>query len=349
MVVWLQLLAGLGLLIVGAQLLVQGAASLALRLRVSPLVVGLTVVAFGTSSPELAVSVRSALAGQADLALGNVVGSNIFNVLLILGVSSLITPLAVHRQLVRFDVPLMMGASVLLLLFALDGRLTRGEGVLLLGCGLAYTGYLYWQGRNEGTQAGADELAQTTRSIGVAIGLVVVGLALLVFGARWLVDSASVIARGFGVSELVIGLTVVAAGTSLPEVATSVVASLRGERDIAVGNVVGSNLFNILWVLGAAGSVSVGGLEVSPAVLRFDLPVAVAVAFACLPIFFSGYRIERWEGGLFLAFYLGYLVVVLRGAPPDFPHWALLGFVAPLTALTVAVLWWQRRRIEPTG
>ena len=341
---------GIALLIGGAELLVRGASRLARGFGISPLVVGLTVVAYGTSSPELAVSVRSALAGQGDIAVGNVVGSNIFNVLFILGLSATVTPLVVPQQIVRLDVPIMIGATVLLLGFALDGRLSTAECALLLAGAIAYTAFLVRTSRGESAEI-ADEYAAefsgaTAGRAGILVQLafVVAGLALLVLGARWLVDAAITMARAVGVSELVIGLTIVAAGTSMPEVATSVLAALKGERDIAVGNAVGSSIFNVLAVLGLAGTVG-GGIDVAPAVLSFDLPVALAVAVACLPITFSGHRIARWEGVLFLAYYAAYTTyVILAAAAHDaLPAFSavMAWFVLPLTVVTVLVVAWR--------
>lgn len=350
----LMFLLGLVLLVVGAEALVRGASRLALSVGISPLVVGLTVVAFGTSSPEMAVSVQSALAGSADLALGNVVGSNIFNVLFILGVSALIVPLLVARQLVRQEVPVMIGVSLLLLALALDGRIGRGDGALLTGLLLAYTVFLVQQSRqNRNGDAGLldDTLAPPAaweRHPAAQLLLIAAGLGALVLGATWLVDAAVSFAKYLGVSELVIGLTIVAAGTSLPEVATSIIAALRGQRDIAVGNVVGSNVFNILGVLGLSSMVSPAGIEVAPSVLAFDLPVMLAVALACLPIFFTGGLIARWEGALFFGLYGAYMAYVLLAAQQ---HDALqpyssvmLTAVLPLLALTLALLAWREWR-----
>ncbi len=340
---------GLAALILGAELLVRGAARLALTFGISPLVVGLTVVAFGTSSPELAISVQSAWSGQVDIALGNVVGSNIFNVLFILGLSALITPLVVHQQLVRREVPLMIGVSLLLWALAADGGIERWEGLLMALGLVAYIVYAIRLSRRETAQIEAEyaeampvDASRWDRHWSVQTLLILGGLALLVVGSNWLVESAVAIARAMGVSELVIGLTLIAAGTSLPEVATSVMAALRGERDIAVGNVVGSNLFNILGVLGVSACVAPASLTVSPALLAFDLPVMVAVAVACLPIFFTGNLIARWEGGLFFAYYLAYSAYLILASTR---HAALqtysdvMGlFVLPLTAVTLAIL-----------
>lgn len=345
---------GLVLLIVGAEALVRGASALALSFGISPLVVGLTVVAFGTSSPELAVSVQSTWAGRVDLALGNVVGSNVFNVLFILGVSAVIVPLLVARQLVRQEVPVMVGVSLLLLMLAADGGLGRPDGLLLLGLLLAYTVFLVRQSRRQGradVQPGGAAPPPRARSVPVQLLLIAGGLGLLVLGATWLVDAAVAFAQRLGVSELVIGLTIVSAGTSLPEGATSIVAAVRGQRDIAVGNVVGSNIFNILGVLGVSAIVAPAGLAVAPSMLAFDLPVMIAVALACLPIFFTGYMIARWEGVLFLGLYTAYTAYLLLAAQA---HDALQPFsavmamgVLPIVALTLAVVaWreWQARR-----
>jgi cation:H+ antiporter len=272
------------LLVVGGEALVRGAARLALAVGLSPLVVGLTVVAFGTSSPELAVSIQAGLAGSSDLALGNVVGSNIFNVLLILGASALIAPLLVASQLVRQEVPVMIGVSLLLFALCADGTVSFVDGTVLVGLLIVYTVVLVVQSRRQAAANGDLGVGSSSgwdRHWSVQILLIAGGLALLVLGARWLVDSAVGFARSLGVSELVIGITIVAAGTSLPEVATSIIAALRGQRDIAVGNVVGSNTFNILGVLGVTAVAAPAGLAVAPAVPAFDLPVMVAVAIAC--------------------------------------------------------------------
>ena len=336
---------GIVLLIGGAELLERGASRLAGAFGISPLVVGLTVVALGTSSPELAVSVQAALGGNPEISIGNVVGSNIFNVLFILGISALIVPLVVSEQLVRLDVPLMIAVSIALLVMALDGTVGRVDGILLLVGIVAYTGFLVRQSRRETAAAraeGEDEVdAGGTGWLRNGL-LVLVGLALLLVGSRWLVEGATILATAFGVSQLVIGLTVVAAGTSLPEVATSVLAGLRGERDIAVGNVVGSNLFNILVILGVSAVVAPHGIAVAPAALAFDIPVMIAVAAACLPIFFTGHLISRWEGGVFLAYYLAYTAYLVLAATRHDALPALsatmLYFVIPLTVLTLAVL-----------
>jgi cation:H+ antiporter len=339
--------AGLLTLIAGAELLVRGASRLALSFGISPLVVGLTIVALGTSAPEVAVSVGAALDGRTDIAIGNVVGSNIINVLFILGLSALITPLVVHSQIVRQEVPIMIGASLLLLVFALDGRIGFWESGFLLALLLAYTVFLVRQSRRESLatrQDSAPDAAGSSRWDAhwvVQLFLIAAGLALLVLGSQWLVAAATAFARAMGVSDLVIGLTIVAAGTSLPEAATSVMAALRKERDIAIGNVVGSNIFNLLGCVGLTGLTAADGLPISAGLLNFDLWVLLAVAFACLPVFLSGHEIARWEGGVFLAYFVAYTTYVVLSAQqhavlPAFGT-AMLSFVLPLTVVTLVV------------
>jgi len=343
---------GLVALVLGAELLVRGASKLALSMGISPLVVGLTVVAFGTSAPELAVSVQSAWSGQVDIALGNVVGSNMFNVLFILGLSALIVPLVVHQQIIRQEVPVMIAASLLLWAMAVDGGIGRWEGFLLAGLVVTYTLFIIRQSRREtaAIRAEYDEAFEETLTgwdahWSVQALLLLSGLMLLVLGSRRLVEAAVTFAQFLGVSELIIGLTIVAVGTSLPEVATSIMAALRGERDIAVGNVVGSNIFNILSVLGFSASVAPGDLTVTPSMISFDLPIMVAVAVACLPVFFNGACISRGEGALFLALYLAYtLYLFLLAAHHDALNgysMVMGGFVLPLVAVVIVVPAWR--------
>ena len=342
--------AGLVALVAGAELLVRGASKLALSFGISPLVVGLTIVAFGTSAPEMAVSVGAVLGGRTDIAIGNVVGSNIFNVLFILGLSALITPLVVNVQLIRQEVPIMIGTSLLLLVLALDGRIGMVEGAFLFALLLAYTLFLVLQSRAE-TQAARDEYADEfkpaepggwTSRLPVQLLLIVVGLGLLVLGSEWLVTSAVAFAKTLGVSDLIIGLTIVAAGTSMPEVAASTMAALKGERDIAVGNVVGSSTFNILGCVGLSGLVSGSvGLPISPSVLNFDIWVMLATALACLPVFMTGREIARWEGGVFLLYYAAYVAYLIlaaqqHGALGSFSG-VMLSFVIPITVVTLVV------------
>ncbi len=336
----LMFIAGLVFMIAGAESLVRGASRLAGAVGVSPLVIGLTVVAFGTSAPELAVSVKSALADQASIAVGNVVGSNIFNVLFILGISALIVPLVVSEQLIRLDVPLMIGLSVLVFILSLDGVFTRVEGVLMLSSLTAYLSFLIYYTRHKNNSVDTEPTDSVPAPHWAkSVILVLVGLVLLVAGARWFVDSAVVFAHILGVSEMVIGLTIVAAGTSMPEVVTSVVAALKGERDIAVGNVIGSNIFNLMGVLGVASVLTPGGIEISSSIITFDIPVMVAVAFACLPIFFSRGGISRKEGALLLGYYVAYtlylvMVATQHDALTEFSA-VMLYFALPLTAITL--------------
>jgi cation:H+ antiporter len=356
-------LLGLALLIFGAEWLVRGASRLAAKIGISPLVVGLTVVAFGTSSPEMAVSVQSSFAGQADIAVGNVIGSNIFNVLFILGVSAAITPLIVQQQLIRLDVPIMIGVSFLVYFMALDGIIGRLEGALLFLGIIAYTVFLIVQSRKENNKAVEQEYDQEyadkdKKDTGwkpwvINLGLVISGLGMLVYGSNLLVDSAIAMARWLGLSELIIGLTIVAAGTSMPEVATSIAAAIKGERDIAVGNVVGSNIFNLLAVLGLTALVAPSGVPVSTAAEGFDLPVMLAVAVATLPIFFTGRQIARWEGWVFLAYYVAYTAYLILSAAqhdalPLFNS-VMLWFVAPLTLLTIAIAVFRELRRPKTA
>lgn len=343
---WLTFPLGLVLLIIGAEWLVRGAAKLATSFGIAPLVIGLTVVAFGTSAPELAVSVQAGLSGNGEIALGNVVGSNIANILLILGISALIVPLSVHSQLVKLDVPIMIGVCAALWIICLDGRITRIDGGLLCIGLLAYIALLVWLSRRGKAPAseleevvGEEDPAQlrTGRARLINGLLILFGLALLVLGANWLVDGATTVARALNVSDLVIGLTVVAVGTSLPEIATSILASIRGQRDIAVGNVVGSNIFNVLCVIGISAFVTPDDFPVPAAALQFDLPVMFAVAVVTFPIFFTGGRINRLEGGLLLAYFIAYTAYLLldaagHDAARPFST-AMLLFALPLTAL----------------
>lgn len=340
---WILIGLGLAILVGGAELLVRGASALASRLGVSPLVVGLTVVAFGTSSPELAVSLSAVAREQPDLVLGNAVGSNTFNVLFILGLSALVRPLVVSQKLIRVDVPIMIAVSIVLWVMLLDGVLGRVDGVILLVGIAAFTILAIRMSRRE-SAAVIEEYANavpspTRHSITKSLILIGVGMAGCVLGARWLVSGAVAVATDMGVSELVIGLTIVAAGTSLPEVATSLVAVIRGQRDIAVGNVIGSNIFNILGILGLAGVVSPRGIAVESSLMAFDLPVMIAVAVACLPIAFTGFRINRWEGGMLFGTYVAYIAfIVLTSNQHETAGWlstAMRYFVIPISGFGI--------------
>jgi cation:H+ antiporter len=397
LIILTMLVGGLILLVVGGELLVRGASRVAAAFGISSLVIGLTVVAFGTSAPELVVSIQAGLAGNPDIALGNVVGSNIFNVLFILGICALILPLTVSRQLVRREVPIMIGASFLLLLLVLDDGIGMFDGLLLFVGVVSYTAWSVIQSRKETAAAKPSDEPITIDTIagkspfwfggavttlGVAwlgwwlgwlnlpvvgllsagtltfiggslfgkggtttagdlahnAGFILAGLGGLVLGAEYLIDGATTIARSLGVSDLIIGLTIIAAGTSLPEVATSVIATIRKERDIAIGNVVGSNIFNILSILGISAIVTPGGLSVNPEIVNFDLPVMIAVSVACLPIFFTGFTIARWEGLIFLGSYVAYTSILILTAtdnPALMTVTNAMLLVLPLIAVTL--------------
>jgi len=335
-------IAGLLLLIGGAELLVRGASALAGRLGMTPLVIGLTVVAFGTSAPELAISLQSGIAGEDALLLGNVIGSNIFNVLFILGISAMLAPLIVSKNLIKLDVPLMIGASILLYFFAWDGTISRIEGGILFVLLLTYIGFLIYDARKQHNAQSKDESTQSAESKSRYwvwdAAFVIAGFVLLVIGARWLVDGAVNFAEYLGVSSLIIGLTIVAAGTSLPEVATSILASIKGERDLAVGNIVGSNLFNIMCIIGLTAIILPGGIVVQPGVVGFDIPVMIAASIVCLPIFITDSLISRWEGIFFLGYYIAFTVYLILTATEHhlLPYFntAMGWFVLPMTLMT---------------
>ncbi|MQS07566.1 calcium/sodium antiporter [Streptomyces alkaliphilus] len=387
-----RIIIGLVLLTVGGEVLVRGASSLAARVGISSLVVGLTVVSTATSTPELAVTVGAVMRDEPGLAVGNVVGSNIANVLLILGISALVLPLLVKQRLVRLDLPIMVLLSVMLLVMSLDGGIGLVDGIILLTVLIGYTVMTVLVSRREavaeraadrpggdgtagpGTGAGTREGDTGTAGVGPeataaseemprvsvpkSLLFVVIGVALLVAGATVLVEGAVNTATAFGVSSLVVGLTVVAIGTSLPELAVSVIAVRRGERDLAVGNVVGSNIANIGLVLGLPAILSADGLPVPDAAVALDIPLMLAAAVALLPIAFTGFVVARWEGGLFLALYAAYTAFVVLAATQ---HDALEGFttvmawfVLPLVAVTlIAVtaheIGLHRGRREKTG
>ena len=339
------IVAGLVLLIAGGEALVRGASTLAARAGISPLVIGLVVVSAATSAPELAVTIDAVLSGEPDLALGNVVGSNIVNILLILGISALVMPLVIKRQLVRFDIPVMVGLSILLVVVSLDGRISVLDGVLLLAGVIGHAVMSIIVSRREVTDSVASPETMPLNSkpvpLWLAALLLVAGIGLLVLGAQLLVDGAVSIATGLGVSSLVVGLTVVAIGTSLPELATSIIAVRRGERDMAVGNIVGSNIFNIGMVLGLPAIIFGEGIPVPAAAIALDMPLMLATAIALLPIAFTGFVIARWEGGLFVALYVTYTAYLVLASTQ---HAALEGFtdvmlwfVLPLIGLTLVV------------
>ncbi len=317
---WFALLIGLVVLYFGAQALVRGGAGLALRLGLTPLVIGLTVMAFGTSSPEMVVSVQAGMTGKGAISIGNVVGSNICNIALIIGLCALVTPLNATAQVIRREVPIMIGVSVVALLMLLDGHLARWEGAVLLVGLVAYTVLTVRQAQAETAAAAlanqeyADELGPKPAALGASLGLVAVGLAALIGGSHFFVQGAVRLAEAWGMSQIAIGLTIVSVGTSLPELATSLVAAVRKEGDVAIGNIVGSNIFNLLGILGLAALVR----PIDATGLAWgDLGVMLAVAIAMLPIAKSGGQVKRWEGAALLAVYVGYTAWLLHrsGSP----------------------------------
>ncbi len=345
------LVGGLIVLIAGAEILVSSAARLATSLGISSLIVGLTVVAFGTSSPELAVSVVSAYKGQAAIAIGNVVGSNIANIAAILGLVSVLSPFTVPRQIVRIEMPIMIGASALLWLMSLNGVVHRWEGLVLV---LGLFGYIAFQVfmSRRGEPLPAIELPSAPlplprRSrIGdhplTCLCLGAVGLLMLTYGSRWFVQGAVDFSLLLGVDERVVGLTVVAVGTSLPELATSIVAAIRKERDIAVGNVVGSNIFNIMAVLGCTALLApTPGLTVASELLRIDIPFMFFLALASALVCYTESKVSRWEGAIFLLYYSAYIGYLALSAVTSRVlqqyEFVLLFVVAPLTAVAFGI------------
>ena len=307
MISWFYLIAGLGLLYLGAQILVKGGAALALRLGLNALVVGLTVIAYGTSSPEMVVSVSASLQDNGAIAIGNVVGSNICNIALILGVCALVSPLSASAQIIRREIPIMIGVSVVLAAMLWDEQLSRLEGGGLFAGIVVYTVLTVRDARAEtkgkAEQEYGEDFPAGSMGLGKSVLLVVAGLGVLVVASQLFVGGAVVLAKSWGVTEAVIGLTVVAVGTSLPEFATSLVAAVRGHGDVAIGNVVGSNIFNVLGILGIAALINpidTSGLS------RVDLATMVVAALAMLPAARSGGVISRLEGAVLLFAYFGY-------------------------------------------
>ncbi|WP_351015335.1 calcium/sodium antiporter [Shewanella sp. AC91-MNA-CIBAN-0169] len=300
MFIALSIIGGFIILTIGAEALVRGASAVALRLGIAPLIIGLTIVAFGTSAPELAVSVKSALAGNPGIALGNVVGSNIVNIGLILAITALIRPITVQSQMVKRDIPIMIAASVLMWFLLLDGEVSFIDGAILFSALVGYLVFSYVSAKNNPEDLDVDASPQHP---GLSIALIIVGIAMLVGGGILFVDGAVDLAKQFGISEVIIGLTIVAIGTSMPELVTSVMAALKGQSDIAIGNVVGSNIFNVLGILGATAlihPVSAAGFN------EIDFIAMLIFAFMVLPFAWSGLSIGRREGSVLLAGYLGY-------------------------------------------
>jgi len=311
----LYIIGSLIVLYFGANSLVKGAASLAERMGVSALVVGLTVVAFGTSTPELIVSVQAAKDGFGGISIGNIVGSNIANIGLILGISSLIFPLKAHLQLIRFDTPFMIIAAILFFVFFLDNRIGRIEGTVFTISIVGYTIFNIIKSKKEHQkkvlQEFEDSIPKVTRHWALDALFIILGLAALIIGSEFLVKNSVSLARLIGMSEAVIGLTIVAVGTSTPELATSIVAALKRQPDIAIGNIVGSNIFNILGILGVASLVRPIS---APDINMTDMFVMIGMSLMLLPFIKTGFTLRRWEGALLLAVYIGYVIYLLLGA-----------------------------------
>lgn len=299
-----ELISGLLLLIVGAEILVRAAVRLAASLKVRPLIIGLSIVAFGSSAPQMTVSLQATVAGNTDIAVGSVIGSSIFNILVTLGLSALVIPLRVSRQLVRLDIPVMILAGLLVFALAANEALTPFDGLLLLAALAGYLGLLHYQTRHSRRPRTRDTVAQAPWLSSVL--LMLGGFLVLVLAGHLLLGAAVDVAGDLGLSERIIGLTLIGVGTSLPCLATSLIAALRGEREIAVGNVIGSNLFNLLGVLGFTALIAPSPLSVSPNALDFDLPVMLGAITLCLPVFYTGYRVTRAEGLVLLGLYLAY-------------------------------------------
>lgn len=304
-------LAGLIALYFGADWLVKGASRLAISLNIQPVVVGLTVVAFGTSMPEFVVSFIGALKGLPDIALGNIVGSNIANIGLILGLSAIIFPLSVHMKLVSFETPFMILASALLFVVSIDGAISRVDSILFAAIFTAYIVYTIRASKKEAAEVKKEyrEFLQKRDSIAKDIVFIIAGLAVLIAGAEMLVRSAVSLARAIGISELIIGMTIVAVGTSLPELATSTVAAFKKEPDISIGNIVGSNIFNILFILGITGTIRPVG--VNPEALKLHMPVMIFIALALFIFMKTGGTISRRKGAALLLMYAGYIISIM--------------------------------------
>lgn len=313
---------GLALLVYAAELIVRHGVALALALGVKPIVIGLTFVAVGTSAPELAVGTIAALGGNGALAVGNIAGTNVVNLLLILGLSALLRPLPLHRRTVRTDLPVLVAATAAMTLLAWDGKLSRLDGGLLLGAAAGYTLLIIRHSRGEARAVKA-EYTEMYGGDGARVGraetagwqlnavYLAAGIALSILGGHWLVAGAVELARAWGLSEAVIGLTIVAIGTSAPELVTSIVGTLRNERDVVVGNLLGSCVYNILFILGLTCTLPANGIAVAREFLAFDIPFTAAVALLCVPVFVTGRKVSSMEGGLFLVLYGAYLCYLL--------------------------------------
>jgi len=306
----LNVIIGFVLLILGGESLVRGASAIALRFGIPSIVVGLTIVALGTSAPELAVSLKASLSGSPDIAIANIVGSNIFNILFILALCSFVAPLKISSSVIRREVPFLVLISLCFLALLWDQKLSSAEGTFLVLVSVLYTYFLVNGALKEKSlkkDDNTDLISNKTSSIWVASGLLSIGLVAVVFGAKYLVLGASEMARSFGVTEAVIGLTIVSWGTSLPEVIASLMATIRGERDLAVGNVIGSCIYNILVIGGLSGAVSSTPLVVSESIQKFDIPTMLAASILCLPFFITDKTLSRKEGFVFFLIFIGYM------------------------------------------
>ena len=348
---------GLASLILGADFFLKAVDRIGLKWGVSPMVMGLTVVAFATGAPELAISLKAAMNDSADLVLGNIIGSNIANILLILGITGFITPLQIKLRIVRIDVPIVIAMSIVLYLLALDGVLSLTDGIVLLLGLLTYSVFTFLQIRKNKVDISdlydhdeEVELATGTLFYVKNLGLLLAGLALIALGANWMVSSAVTIAKLLGMSELVVGLTIVSIGTSLPEVATSMTAARKGNADIAVANVLGSNIYNIMLTLGLTIVVTPGVLEVSRNALMLDMPFMIAVAVGCIPIFLTGFDLDRKDASLFLFYYAGYLIyLILEATGSEYLGWIEKGFFFGILPFTFFYIFSRLIREVLTG
>jgi cation:H+ antiporter len=306
---------GLVALALGAEIVVRGSSRVARRLGVSPMIIGLTIVSATTSVPELAVGIDAALIGAPDLTVANIAGTNAVNLLLILGLSALLRPIPLQARTVRPDLPMMAFTAIVAFLLAIDRTLSRLDGALLLMVAVGYTAMIIRSSRRERARVRAEYAAECPpppprhaafRLLLELISLVA-GIAVVVVGADWLVNGAVDFARWFGVSDAVIGLTIVAIGTSAPELAMMIIATVRNHRDVAIGNLIGSSVYNIAFILATTALVVPGGLHITTEVVRIDLPVMTAATLACVPVFIGDRRVTRLEGGLFVLSYAAYL------------------------------------------
>lgn len=350
MIAVLSFLGGLAGLLAGGHLVVKGASRIGARFGLTPMVIGLTIVAAGTSAPELAVVFQAISADDTELAVGSIIGSNIANVLLVLGLAATFGTIHVTSRAVRVDIPIMIGASTALLLMSVDGRLSRADGIVLFG---ALVGFVIWTLRSAPREPEVDpglqpSAARATTPLRPAVVGLVGGVAVLPVAARFVVAGAEAMATSLGVPELIIGLTILALGTSAPEIVTTLIAALQGRRDLAVGNAVGSNIFNILLVLGATTTLAPNGIAIGADAVALDLPIMVAAALACLPIVLWDHKLDRWEGAVFVAYYLAYLTFLVLDATghraSDPFALVLVGFVMPLTVLTVVIVVIRQQR-----